>query len=140
MPTNMFINESESSNIKYPDFTLVKYLSGEFNVSVSATAMKIVNIGIFCIALVASENNKIKWFNADSRFPFRINRVGSELNVNSCAAEYFSSGTGSSDPEIIMADCWVVNSSNNDMLQEHTFVLKNYGLVLSIIWKDGDII
>lgn len=140
MPTNMFIHAVESSKIQYPDFNLVKYLSENFNTSITATAMKLVEYGQYCIALIASEDNKIKWFNRDREFRLFLKNRGSTLGSDSYAYKFFNSGEKNNNVHEVFADNWITNVSQEELIMEHTFFSDHYNYTLTIIWREDDLI
>lgn len=140
MPTDLFKSIVESSNIQYPDFNLVKYLSETFNTSITATAMKLVEYGQYCIALIASEDNKIKWINRDSEFRLFINDRESILGPDTYASKFFISGVKNNEVHEVFADNWIKNVSQDYLIMEHTFFSDHYNYTLTIIWREEDLI
>jgi len=140
IPNSMLIAEINSCNHRNPDFNLVKSIASKFNVSITATAMKIVKSGIFILALIAAENNRIKWFNKDPRFRLRLKSVGTELDSESCAGQYFTNNEIEAEPQEMLSEIWVTNASKNEIIIEHNFVSQNNCFTLSLIWVKDDIL
>ncbi len=140
MPTEMFIRFIQKSQFKYPDFNLIIYLSEIFNTSITATTIKLVTCGQFCIALIASEDNKIKWYHRDPDFPFKIKNIGTTLDTNTCASDCFKYNKQILQAEELYAKAWVIKASDEEFIKEHTFYSEQYNFALSIIWKEGDTI
>ena len=139
-PSILYANSIDSSEYKLPDFNLIRFLSKEFNMSITATAMKLVNSGIFSLALIACEENRIKWFNKDKMFPFFIKSVGTKLDPDSSAGKFFNHGEIDESPQELPADIWITRATDEDYLIEHSYISEINDFVLSIIWVKDDII
>ncbi len=140
LPSILFNEAIENIDLEIPDFNMVRSLADIFNMSITATAMKLVQCGKFCITLIACENNEIRWFYPDPNFPFRIKQPGTKLDSNTCAYDFFNSGKHIEYPEELYADAWTTNARSEDMIIEHVHCSDDFNYSLSIIWKDGDII
>lgn len=140
MPSNIFVETIKTCGIPMPDFNMVKHLSTVFNMSILATTLKLVRCGNYCIALIACEDKKIKWYHADSEFPYRLKPRGTVLDNTTSAYEFFSSGKHFLEHQEIYSDAWTTNAESEDIIIEHTHCSDQYGYTLTIIWKEGDVI
>lgn len=139
-PSMLFAKAIKSSGCNLPDFNLIRFLSEGFNMSITATAMKLVNSGIFSLALIACEENRIKWFKRDKMFPFFIKSIGTKLDPDSSAGKFFHRGEIDDSPQELPADTWVTNATDKDYLIEHSYFSVINNFALSIIWVKDDII
>ncbi|KAB2878974.1 ImmA/IrrE family metallo-endopeptidase [bacterium] len=125
---------------KTPSFAEVQRLAHEFQTSLSAAAIRYVNIGNKACVLVASKNGKIEWVSANSAFPYRVNGRGVNLDKYSCANDFFQSGKTPSSRESVIGTAWLTDYGigENCFLYEEVIPLKSYNTVLSLIWIDED--
>jgi hypothetical protein len=122
-----------------PGFSSVSELAQIFNTSLTATAIRYVSIGNYPCALIASQDGKILWFRASNDFYHRVRSVGSKVDTFSCAGDYFIEGNVPPDrPESVEASCWLEESNSNRRVKifEQAIVMRQYNIVLSLIWEE----
>lgn len=138
LPSILFNEAIDNVDLEIPDFNMVRSLADIFNMSITATVMKLVQCGKFCIALIACENNMIKWFYSDPEFPYRIKLPGTNLDNTTCAHDFFNSGKHFDSHEKLYADAWCTNARSEDIINEHVHCSDEFRYTLSIIWEVGD--
>jgi len=123
-----------------PDLKTVQRLSGEFNTTLTATAIRYVELGELPCAIFASCAGKVKWFSASQNFPYKLIKPGSNLHEYSCANDFFKNGSAPSEPETVQAVAWFENYEKGSRcyLYEQAIPLPLYNTVLSLIWIRED--
>ncbi len=137
MPTEIF---AQAAKRKPPSFATIEVLSQEFLTSLTATAIRFVEIAGHQCALVASSDGRVKWFVVAKGFPYRLMGKGNKLDPVSCAGEFFEKGTVSTGPETVPGDAWLEDSSKGQKctLYEDMKALTSYGTTLSLLWIQQD--
>lgn len=140
LPTFLFDRQIDSSEFNEPNFFLVKEIASMFNMSITATAMKLVNSDKYCCALIVSEGGIIQWFRADDSFPYRIiSMVHNPLPEFSCANERFNDKENLTPPETLDADIWFEGAPKQAKIVEHSFYMSAWDTCLTLLWPSGDI-
>ena len=120
-----------------PNIEIVRYLANNFNTTLTATAIRYVEIGWFPCLLICTEKRKIKWFRKSSDFQYWPYTRGTEINDFTCASEFFEKGTLPANPEKILPKAWFSEYRSTDQhFYEHCLALPRYNCVLSLIWED----
>lgn len=141
LPTSLFTKAIRESEIQEPNFNLVNEIATKFNMSMTATAIRLVTSGPYCCALVVTEDQIVKWYSADDQFPHKFgNRVGKPVPEDSAAREAYQNEISPDSTDLMQADVWFSRSSHTEMIVEHAFYIKSYNMCLSLIWNQGDII
>lgn len=120
------------------DFNLIKWLSKEYNVSITACAFRFAQIGSHPILMIYAENGNIKWTFSSEDFPFKYLLNSSKISDSFVMGEYFKDvSTEIYKTEQIWAiDCfnYVKEDDINRKFYEQCITYKNSAL--SIIWED----
>ena len=117
-----------------PDFVSISRLGNEFNVSLTAAAMRFVEVTDHEVLLVASENGMMKYFRSSQDFPYRLdwgkvpntyarnNLVGKPL-----PAEFMT----------VASDDWFKGSQpEGGEILEYSVKLGDYNTVLTMLWVE----
>ncbi len=133
MPETIFKNVCVGTK---PNFEIVRELAFKFNTTITATTLRYVEIGPYPCAIIVSKDQKISWYRASYDFPFRLKIVGTKLDPTSCALAWFEKGSGPLNPEMVLGSAWLddYRLEQDCYLYEHSFFLKSYKVVLSLIW------
>lgn len=135
MPETFFRQETGSREFCY---ATISDLASVFSTSLTATAIRYVDISYDYVAVVASNADGIRWFRGSARFEEScwIN-VKSKLSSNSMAAEMLHAGgaTRVADPVEVDAEVWVEKKGDTevDTLIEESVFMAPYGQVLSLL-------
>jgi Zn-dependent peptidase ImmA (M78 family) len=137
MPEFLFKERCKCDN---PSFAVVEKLSDEFQTTLTATAIRFVQVTHHACVLMAGHNGKIRWFTCSGSFPHRVLGKGQELHEYSCAGEFFREGKVSLSPELVPGIAWLEDYKKGERCQlyEDLRVLSSYGTSLSLIWIQDD--
>lgn len=135
MPSQMF--KEYCKDIK-PSFDEISNIAEYFKTTITATAIRYVDLGPHPCVLIVSENGIVKWFRNRSDFPYRVIGRGEQINKFSCANDFFTKGIVPSEPEAVSGQSWLEDwrSGMDIVLYEHAFALPRYNTVLSLVWED----
>jgi len=133
MPHHLFRPACKSDA---PNVEIIRTMAENFDTTLTATAIRYVEIGWFPCVLVCIQNKRVKWYRRNADFVYYLLPIGSEINRQSCAYEYFEKGTIPEKPEIILSTAWFNDYRLTDQyFYEHCLVLPGYDIVLSLIWE-----
>ena len=118
------------------DYSLIEYISKEYNVSKTAAAIRLADIGNHPIKIVFSKDNRIKWVWESEDFPYKYLLNGYNVPENTVMGEYFTLNRHPNETEEVWAIDWfnyVKDYHTSRKFKEHCIVYKNSAL--SIIWE-----
>ena len=129
----------DKCDVRNVDFRPVTKLAEEFRTSLTATALRFVEMCPEACALVLSHAGKISWFKKNNDFYPRIKSAGSPLDKRSLTFDAFAEGKEvHTDPEEITAAAWVNDDredSDTDIeFVEHVIPMPNLGAALTLLW------
>jgi len=130
MPESMFLKKIEKT---LPSLELIEQLADEFQTTLTATAIRYVDLCEEQCALIFSSDGKIIWTRRSSEFHHWIT-PGRRVSSYSTAADFFSTGNVSKEMEIVRRDAWVENASERETIKEQSRALRSYNSVLSLLW------
>lgn len=135
LPQEKFINDCFKRKF---NFQILSELSKKYQVSLTATALRFVNIGNHPIIVIYSVNGKIIWYQYSNDFPYWSLRHGKiKVPEDTVAGDYFNNGIIQNTTQVVYAIDWFSNvfeSHTNRKFYEHCIF--NSNSVLSIIWED----
>lgn len=111
-------------------------LSKTFNTSVTSTAIRYTELGTSPIALIYSQNGKIKWYSRNSNFICQYFKVKEDVDENSVAFKYFKSGEVPDQPTLILPHVWFKDFKlrADQYFYEQCFKIPSQNGVLSFVW------
>lgn len=121
------------------NFALIQELSKKYQVSITATALRIANIDVYPIMIIFSKNCKIKWYWFTEDFPFWTLLHGKDkVPENTSAGEFFYEGRKNNSTETVYAGDWfnIRFASDKDRIFYEQCVYGVEDSVLSIIWEE----
>ena len=121
------------------NFALIQELSKKYQASITATALRIANIGVYPIMIIYSKNSKIKWYWCTENFSFWSLLHGKDkVPENTSAGEFFYENRKNPSTETVYAGDWfnIRFSSDKDRPFYEHCIYGVDGSVLSIIWED----
>ncbi len=124
---------SPKCDVPKVSWKVVKPIADEFEVSLTAAAMRFVDLCPEAVALVCSHDGHVEWTSRGEDFWGWID-PGQKLDKWSLAWDYFEKGTISQHPETVTANAWIANVSDDLELVEHSVSLPSWGRVLSLLW------
>lgn len=124
-----------------PTFDVIKDLAASFNTSLTATAVRFVELSTEYCAVVISEHGKVRWGRASEALEeaFRL-EPGSPVPRGSAAAAAFRGGNTSDGPREVDIATWLRTDDDGeleleaDTICEDARLFTQYGLVLSLLW------
>lgn len=137
MPESLFRQQIRKTT---PDLKTIQRLSEEFQTTLTATAIRYVEMDELPCAIFASYDGKVKWFSPSQSFPYKLIGPGTDLHEISCANDYFKKGLAPSEPETVQAVAWFQDYEKGSkcFLYEQAIPLPSYNTVLSLIWIRED--
>ncbi len=128
MPENLFTPSCEK---KKPSLGLVESMANEFVTSLTATAVRYVDLSRDLCAVVYSRARLIKWYRASRDFGFHV-RVGEEVDRYSIADDCFAGRAAPGRPTNVDASSWFAPGRFKDdaIIKEDSRAFPNYNAVL----------
>lgn len=122
-----------------PNMETVKELAQEFRTTLTATALRYVNISQEPCAVVVCKDGYIKWYKKSGSFNHHV-RVKEKLSPNTYAFYFYEDGDLPMRPETVPAAAWLAGDIDEDAwIIEHAITLRSYGVVLSLLWIHEEI-
>jgi Zn-dependent peptidase ImmA (M78 family) len=117
-----------------PNMEVVKDLAGKFNTTLTATALRYVQLSLEPCALVISRDGNIKWYRKSTSFDFHV-KVGEKLGPNTYAFDFYDGVDLPDKPQKAPACAWLAGDIDGESeIFEHSLALRSYGVVLSLLW------
>lgn len=117
-----------------PDFENISKLGYEYNVSLTAAAMRFVEVTDYEVVMVASENGIMKYFKSSQDFPYRLDwgKVPNTYARNNLVGKPFPT-----EFMTVASDEWFKgNQPENDEVLECSVKLGDYNTVLTMLWVE----
>jgi hypothetical protein len=136
MPEPLFRARAVSQS---PGMDTIRQLAAEFHTSLTATAVRFVQLTARPCAVVLSTDARIKWYGTSETFHGRM-RSGERLDLRSSASVFFRTGSLEESATPVPASAWVRNKRLEHDLQikEHSIALPSYDAVLTLLYVDED--
>jgi Zn-dependent peptidase ImmA (M78 family) len=134
MPERLYAQKCDVAAVRWE---VIEKLAEEFQVSLSAAAVRFVELTCDRVAVVCSKHGQVVWSRRTRDFYFPIPK-GKKLDQWSLAYDYFAKGSMSKIPETVSASAWVNTSRHDAELVEHSMAMPNYGVVMSLLWIRHD--
>jgi Zn-dependent peptidase ImmA (M78 family) len=133
MPEKLF-----APRIRRPSLSiqLLKDLAADFQTTLTATAIRYMELSDDYCAVVISENGRIRWWRGSEGFEELCwIEAGSPLLPDTVAGGIFNGEATHSGSQRVNASAWLENTSKleDDSLFEETFPLERYGQVISLL-------
>jgi Zn-dependent peptidase ImmA (M78 family) len=121
-----------------PDFASINELAEDCGTSLTATAIKFASLSYDCCALIATSDNKIKWFQKSSSFPYEYYiEVGKSVSYGTLTASYSLEGIlKETETQKVHASYWFNGRGidNSTTMFESCVPMPYYGVVLTMLW------
>ena len=130
LPETMFRRKLEKT---IPSFELIETLAGEFQTTLTATAIRYIDLCEEQCAIVFSTNGKVIWSRRSPDF-HRWITPGRKVSSYSLAADFFERGNLSEKMDTVRRDAWVENASQRESIKEQSRAMRSYDAVLSLLW------
>ena len=139
MPENTFRNFIHGRKF---DFHILRELADVFIVSLSAVALRFVDIGNYPIMVVYCVDKKIRWVQKSEDFPFwRLrygNGKGDKIPENTVIGEYFYKNDEScckNEETVYAMDCFDTYREEDNMREFYEWCIPSKNRALSIFWE-----
>jgi Zn-dependent peptidase ImmA (M78 family) len=122
-----------------PNLDTVKELSSEFRTTLTATALRYVQLSIEPCAVAVSKDGVIKWYKKSTSFNFHV-KVGEKLSLSTYASDFYDGVNMPPQPQKAPAYAWLAGDFDEDAeIFEHSTALASYGVVISLLWVCDEI-
>jgi Zn-dependent peptidase ImmA (M78 family) len=137
MPAQLFKAQCQAGT---PSLSRVSELAELFQTSLTATAIRFVELSRTPCALAVSQDNQVRWSSANQSFPYGLIRAGSRLNEHACAADFFAGRDMPPGPETVPGYVWLEDyeTGKRCFLYEEVVPLRKYNTTLSLVWLGQD--
>lgn len=133
MPEALFARKCEDSD---PSLDLIENLANQFQVTLTAAALRYIEFCPERCALIISEGKKIKWFMRTADFGYWFER-GAKLDPDSYAYDFFCDGDIPPKIQTVPASAWISDRRlGTRQIKEHSKALPQYNAVLTLLWID----
>ena len=129
---------SEFIKNKKINFELIKDIASEFNVSLTAAAIRYANIGKYPAAVIMSKEGYVSWSYKSDYFPFKWIPKGYKVRRESAAYDFFAGNEMQTCEDLIPAYVWFAEDSKcreDVYLHEQNVAMPNYHSVLTLLWE-----
>jgi hypothetical protein len=130
MPRGLLRERCETQPIT---LALPRRISAEFQVSIVASAIRVVELAAAPCAVVLAQHGAVRWSVASAPFPGVIPR-GTRVSPVSMAGRAFSTRPGNSTPQRVASSAWVPVADQRETLVEDVIELRTPGATLSMLW------
>jgi Zn-dependent peptidase ImmA (M78 family) len=135
MPDQLFSPRVSGKDISKK---LVKELTDEFQTSLSATCIKLIN----CkddYSLVCSVDSRVKWFCRGAQFPYYLNaNPGTPVHQDSFAYHFFETTKTHENFYEVPTESWIDDEKGNNSttLKEMVIGIPSYSMALSFLYLE----
>lgn len=131
MPASMLRKGVSSAE---PSIRTVKKVAMEFGASLTATAVRCVDLSREACAVVVSTQDGVRWWRISERFPFAIDKRLPRLPPTSFAHDALQGETVPEHPSEVDADDWLYFVPHGGRLKESSMLLGRTGSCLTMLW------
>lgn len=129
--------ELEKRLLQPPTLDTVKEISDIYGASLTATAVKVVQLTCEKVAVVLSESGEIKWFRKSESFPYWINK--GPLHEWTYAYDFFTPGRSLPEkPQKVRALAWCQGVSGEELIFEESMAFPNLDMVMTLLYIPYD--
>jgi Zn-dependent peptidase ImmA (M78 family) len=124
---------------------LIKETAEQLGVSLTAAAIRYVEIGQYPVAVIMSTNSKVVWSNINEYFPYKWIPKSYTVRKESSAYDFFTALKVGKDvsevqtcDDLVPAHTWFSEDRNCDAhsyLYEQNIVMPKYNSVLTLLWQ-----
>jgi Zn-dependent peptidase ImmA (M78 family) len=141
MPSKLFMQETERKKFTP---TLIKQLSQRFKTSLTATIFRYLQLDLYPICVVLTENEKVKFWKKSDELKVWVKDI-TKLNPpsDSVAHEYIQNDYNylyslDQKAQQISKSVWfeLMENEDNTVFYEYCIPTKRYRTILSVVWED----
>lgn len=129
MPQHLYMDRCDVAAVRWEP---IEALADEFQVSLTAAAVRFLQYTPDRVALVYSAGGQVQWCQRTADFGFWIPK-GKQVGSSSLAYDFFATGQLPNRPESVDAEAWVETTKDLEIV-EHSRGMPGYGGVLTLLW------
>lgn len=114
-------------------FDTVRSLAGDFQTSLTATAIRLVELGSFPAMIVCNEPGRRRWFTRGPDVPESLWPRDSP-NAWTCAHDLLNGSSNREGPTDVQADGWIAHEGSRRYSIREDSIRIGHDLVLSLLW------
>lgn len=117
---------------------LIKQISEEFRVSLTAAAIRYAEIGQYPTAVIMSKDNLVQWSFINDYFPCKYLPVGTPVPKESNVWDYFNNNKMSEEEDLILAKNWFKSDfrcKQSTYFYEQSTSIPVTNSVLTLLWE-----
>jgi hypothetical protein len=130
MPARLFQPRTQAREVSWD---VPRRLAGEFQVTLSAAALRFAELSDERTAVVLSVDGKVKWTRRSRTFGRLIER-GVKLDGYSLAIDAFNGKKLPARPETVETSAWKPDARDDEVLKEHSFHVPGRRAVMTLLW------
>jgi len=130
MPGDLFAKKCDVAKLSWAP---ICSLAEEFAVSVTAAALRFVQLTDERVAVVCAKDGAVVWTSGTRDFGKRPRR-GVRVKEWSESYEFFKRGKVEKKPQTVSASAWLDDAGDDVELQEHVFAIPRLRLAMSLLW------
>jgi Zn-dependent peptidase ImmA (M78 family) len=122
-----------------PNINIVGDIAKIFRTTLTATALRFVQLSTEPCAVALSKDGNIKWYKKSASFDFHI-KVGEKLSSDSLAFDFYDGVHLPNQSQRVPAYSWLAGDIDEESeIFEHSLAFPNYNSVLSLLWIFSEI-
>lgn len=117
---------------------LIKETAEQLGVSLTAAALRYVEIGQYPTAVIMSRSGKVAWSSINEFFPYKWIPKDYVVRQESSAYDFFSGTEMQTCDDLVPAHTWFSEDkkcNSSDFLCEQNIAMPKYGSVLTLLWQ-----
>jgi Zn-dependent peptidase ImmA (M78 family) len=130
MPRQLFQPRTQAREVSWD---VPGRLADEFTVTLTAAALRFVELSDERVAVVYSVDGKVKWTRRNRSFGSLIEK-GAKLDSYSLAIDAFKGKKLPARPETVETSAWKPGARDDEKLKEHSIHMPNFGAVMTLLW------
>lgn len=110
-----------------------------FGTTLSSMSLRYAECGKFPMAVIFSQDGRVKWSRISEDFPLQWVEIGQKVNDYSKASDFYKGKEIGKDKEDILADAWFAKDNNFEKgkyFYEQNVAMKRLNGVLTFVWDD----
>ena len=137
LPSDLISELIESSE---PSIDSISLISEQFDVSLTATALRYINLSIEPLAFACSKSQIIKWYvcNKQMKDLGLYANAPARLDGDTYAADFFKESGPTKRSGHVPLHSWFPNCrySEESQIMEDSYYMANYNTVVTLLWPD----
>lgn len=130
MPRQLFQPRTQAREVSWD---VPERLANEFEVTLTAAAVRFVELSDERVAVVYSVDEKVKWTRRNRTFGSLVEK-GAKLDSYSLAIDAFKGKKLPARPETVETTAWEPGAGADEALKEHSIHMPKFGAVMSLLW------